>query len=288
MTSQWMLSLIAAVALQGDGVLHDDVFHDEVMSDDVLYDDVFQDKVLRNDALNVAVAGNFAIAMQQIAAGFETTTGAQLHISTASTGKLHAQIVNGAPFDVFLAADIRRPRQLEKSGHGVRGSRFTYAMGELALWSRQLDDCSVQAAAGKRLAIANPATAPYGVAAKQYLQNIDAWAMHEAQLVMGASVAQTLHFVVSGNADLGLLARAQLHVASLPQASCTLPVPAELHEPIAQQAILLRRAADNGAAHALLAFLRSAAARKIIVRNGYRLPHDADKIMDKNTGEKEE
>ena len=220
----------------------------------------------------MAVASNFSIAMQEIVPEFEATSGARLHVSTASTGKLYAQIVNGAPFDVLLAADRDRPQRLEQSGIAIQGSRFTYAEGKLVLWSRRVADC--RAALGDlgndKLAIANPATAPYGLAARQFLEQQRLWDAVAPNLVKGESVAQALQFAATGNATLGFVAESLLLSGAIPEATCSWSVPPSAHAPIEQQAVLLRRGADNTAAVAFLAFLRSAEGREIIGHHGYR------------------
>jgi molybdate transport system substrate-binding protein len=195
-------------------------------------------------------------------------------LSTASTGKLFAQIVNGAPFDVLLAADSDRPQRLESSGAGVAGTRFTYAIGELVLWSRRVSDCrgNLERAGMGRIAIANPDTAPYGSAAREFLESSGLWERVESRLVIGENIAQALQFAATGNAELGFIARAQLGVPVLPEATCAWPVPTGTHAPIEQQALLLAHAASNPGARTFLEFLRGEAARAIIRRHGYRLP----------------
>jgi molybdate transport system substrate-binding protein len=222
----------------------------------------------------VAAASNFSAAVQDIAEQFTLDTGHVVRITTASTGKLYAQISNGAPFDLLLAADAERPSLLEESGAAVPGTRFTYAIGELILWSRQLDDCrgALDKLGNRRLAIANPETAPYGVAAREFLTEARLWESVRPRLVIGENISQTLHFVASGNAALGFIARSQLQVRSLPDATCSWPVPVSMHAPIEQQAIQLRHGLDNESAKQFLYFLRSDAGRVIIARHGYRLP----------------
>ena len=234
------------------------------------------------DPITVAVASNFTATMQEISARFEVDSSHTVSISSASTGKLYAQITNGAPFDVLLAADVDRPRLLEASGHGVAGSRFTYAVGRLVLWSRDPAlsgaDCrgQLENLGKKRVAIANSDTAPYGTAAKETLISLDLWERVQPQLVTGENIAQTLHFVSSGNASLGFIAATQSLDARLPEATCTWPVPPELHRPIEQQAIVLKRAAGNAVASEFIAFLGGDAGRAIIERHGYALP---DRVM---------
>lgn len=223
--------------------------------------------------MTVAVASNFAGAAREIAAEFEADSGFDVRITAASTGKLYAQIINGAPFDVLLAADAERPTRLENSGGGVEGTRFVYAIGTLVLWSRQIEDCraALNEPGDLRIAIANPETAPYGAAARQFLHHADLWEDVSARLVTGENISQTLQFVASGNAELGFIASAQLRARSLPSARCTWRVPPSAHDPIAQEAILLRRGADNEAARAFLSFLKGEAGRDIILKFGYRL-----------------
>jgi molybdate transport system substrate-binding protein len=226
------------------------------------------------DYVTVAVASNFAATARDIAGQFSQESGFEVRITTASTGKLYAQIVNGAPFDILLAADAERPQRLETSGAGVPGTRFTYALGGLVLWSRQVDDCraALRRDAGGRIAIANPETAPYGAAAKSFLERSGLWESLSSRLVIGENIAQTLQFAASGNADSGFIARSQLLAPSLPQATCSWPVPATMHSEIDQQAILLQRGADSKGAKSFLTFLRGDAGHAIILRHGYRLP----------------
>ena len=229
------------------------------------------------ELLTIAVTSSFSRPAQEIAAAYEQSSGNAVRITTASTGKLYAQIANGAPFDVFLAADVQRPALLEKSGLGVAGTRFNYAIGSLVLWS--LDPAQAAGSCNtaldkldsKRLAIANPAIAPYGLAAMEFLQAKGVWEKVQPSLVYGENIAQTLHFVVSRNASLGLIAGSQAMDARLPDATCNWPVPASMHQPLDHQAILLERAADNQAAVLFLSFLRDDA-RQIIRAYGYRVP----------------
>ena len=230
------------------------------------------------DYVTVAVASNFGATAREVGAHFARESGYEVRITTASTGQLYAQIVNGAPFDVLLAADTERPRRLEAGSGAVPGTRFTYAVGSLVLWSRQADDCqaALQNIDGGLLAIANPETAPYGTAAKSFLQQAGLWESLQDRLVIGENIAQTLQFAASGNAELGFIARSQLRAPSLPPASCSWPVPEAMHAPIDQQAILLRRGAASDGAAAFLEFLRSDAGRAIILRHGYSLPEEKE------------
>jgi molybdate transport system substrate-binding protein len=226
------------------------------------------------DVVTVAAASNFSAAIDDLAAQFTESTGQRLRVTTASTGKLYAQVVNGAPFDLLLAADSLRPSSLESSGAGVPGTRFTYAIGELVLWSRRIDDCraALDNPGNSRIAIANPDIAPYGAAARDFLQQVGLWESIWPQLVIGENISQALQFAASGNAQLGFIARSQLQVPSLPDATCTWRVPSSMHTPIEQQAILLQHGAGADGARRFLQFLRSDAGRVIIARHGYRLP----------------
>lgn len=229
------------------------------------------------ESLLIAVASNFAATVQEIAAEFQIDSGHDVRISSASTGKFFVQIRNGAPFDILLAADSARPKRLESSGHGIRSSRFTYAIGQLVLWSRdpgiERGRCreKLEHLGSDRLAIANPDTAPYGAAARQTLIQLGLWDRVRPRLVIGENIAQTLQFVASGNASLGFLAKSQIGNARLPEASCLWEVPPDLHDPIEQQAILLERATHNPVARDFLEFLRGDPGRAIIARNGYLL-----------------
>ena len=227
------------------------------------------------EPLTLAVASNFSIPARELATAFQGRSGHDVRIAAGSTGKLYAQIINGAPFDIFLAADAARPRLLVESGHGIKGSRFTFAIGSLVLWSRDPAlagaDCrhALERLGSRKLAIANPQTAPYGSAARAFLQSIGLWKDVQAQLVYGENIAQTLQFAATGNASLGLIAGSHTMADGLPEATCYWPVPAFSHPPLEQQAVLLQRAEDNAAAQAFMRFLRDTEARDIIVSSGY-------------------
>jgi molybdate transport system substrate-binding protein len=231
----------------------------------------------RAEPVHVAVAANFTAAMQRLAPAFERASGHRLVTSFGASGKLYAQIVNGAPFDVLLSADEATPRRLEGEGYGVAGTRFTYAVGRLVLWSPQPERVDARGEVltrgdFKHLAIANPKTAPYGAAAERALRSLRAWERIESRLVLGENIAQTLQFIHSGNAELGLVALAQ--VRSLPPEwrGSHWPVPNDMHPPLRQDALLLTRGADKPGARAFLAFLRTDAARATLIDLGYELP----------------
>ena len=226
--------------------------------------------------LSVAVAANFTAPMQKIAAAFEKETGHKLALSFGSTGKFYAQIVNGAPFEILLAADEQIPAQLEKDGYAVNGSRFTYATGRLALWSAQARKVDNQGdvlrqGAFTHLALANPKTAPYGAAAIEVMTKLGVLASVHEKIVQGENVAQTYQFAASGNADLAFVALSQVWKDGRISAGSAWIVPSNMHQAIRQDAVLLERGRDNVAAGALLAYLKGNAARAIIRSYGYAL-----------------
>jgi len=232
---------------------------------------------LRAEPLNVAVAANFRAPMQDIAAAFEAETGQALALSFGASGKFFAQISNGAPFAVFFSADQAKPRKLEQEGLAVAGTRSTYAIGALVLWSA--DDTLVESDGAilkhgrfERLALANPRLAPYGAAAVEALTALDLAASTRDSWVMGQNISQTYQFVHSGAAALGLVAHSQVTTDGRITRGSTWRVPEGLYAPIRQDAVLLRAAADNPVARQLLAFVRGPTARGLIERYGYRLP----------------
>ncbi len=224
----------------------------------------------------IAVASNFAMPMRAILEEFHQETDHQILLSLGSTGKLYAQILQGAPFDAFFAADQERPRRLEMAGRIVPQSRFTYARGQLVLWSPRSNLIDANGSVlrrqhFRRLAIANPRLAPYGRAAEEVLRDFGVWDSLQPRLVRGENVGQAYHFVASGNAELGLLAASQvLDPAKEAGGSLWIP-PAELYEPIAQDAVLLR---SNGAADALLRFVRTEAVQALLAEYGYVVNHE--------------
>ncbi len=223
----------------------------------------------------IAVAANFAEVMERIEADFEAQSPHAITVATGSTGKLYAQIEAGAPFDVLLSADQERPTRLEQSGLAIRGTRFTYAMGRLTLWSADparigADGAAVlEAGQFRRLAMANPDLAPYGLAARQTLEALGVAAKLAGRIVLGENAGQAHALVATGNAELGLVALAQVRSPRNPVAGSRWDVPENLHAPIRQDVILLTRAEDNSAARDLLAYLRRPAVREVIRGYGY-------------------
>ena len=228
------------------------------------------------DEVQLAVAANFTAPMQKIAAEFEKDSGHKARLMSGATGKLYAQITNGAPFEVFLSADDETPARLEKDGLAVAGTRFTYATGRLALWSARegyVDDKGEVLKKGgfRHLAIANPRTAPYGAAARQTLDKLGLLASLEPRFVQGENIAQTHSFVVSGNAELGFVALAQVFKDGRLAAGSAWVVPTSMHEPIRQDAVLLAKGQGKPAAVALLKYLKGDKARGIVKSFGYEI-----------------
>ena len=222
------------------------------------------------ESVTLAVATNFIVPVREIASAFEAASGHRVRISTGSTGKLYAQIAHGAPFDVFLAADSERPARAEAEGLAVPGSRITYAIGKLVLYSAEPARIDAQASVLRRgdytrLAIANPDTAPYGLAAVETLRALGLYTAAAPRLIRGDNIAQTYQFVATGNAPLGFVALSQ--VIDHAEGSRWV-VPETLYAPIHQDAVLLARAARNPAAGAFMQFLGSDAARRILIRYG--------------------
>jgi len=225
--------------------------------------------------LRIAVASNFLLPLKALSKNFKESTGHKVVVISGSTGKLYAQIKQGAPFDILLAADSIRPELLEKEGVGVPGSRFTYAVGRLVLWSKDSklplkNDLQVLNHKNFRyLAIANPKTAPYGKAAEQVLRKKGFWEQIQNRLVRGENISQTFQFVMTGNADIGFIALSQLRKNQ--GLGFSWIVPQEWHDPIQQQCILLKRAKTNKAAQQFLNFIKSNRIQKQIESYGYSL-----------------
>jgi molybdate transport system substrate-binding protein len=221
----------------------------------------------------VAVAANFADPAREIGRRFAQKTGHKALLSFGSSGQFYAQIANGAPYDVFLSADVERPLKAEAEGLAILGSRYTYATGRLALWSRdakRIDGRGAVLSKGdfEKLAIADPAVAPYGAAAVETLRNLRVYGQLRSKLVQGTSIAQTYQFTDTGAAEVGFVAMSQL--AGNTGGSRWI-VPAQHHSPIDQQAVQLKIGAANPAANAFMAYLKSGEAKAIIRRYGYEV-----------------
>lgn len=231
----------------------------------------------RADDVQVAVAANFAAPMQKIAAQFEKDSGHKLALSSGATGKFYAQIKNGAPFEVLLAADDETPAKLEKEGYAVAGSRFTYAIGKLVLWSAKPDLVDgkgevLRKGAFTHLALANPKLAPYGAAAVETLKALNLLDTVQPKFVQAENIAQAFQFIASGNAELGFVALSQVHEDGKLKSGSAWIVPASLHQPIRQDAVLLEKGRTRPAAQALLRFLKSDQAKNLIRQYGYDVP----------------
>ncbi len=228
----------------------------------------------RADETQVAVAANFAAPMQQIAAEFERDTGHKASLAFGATGKFYAQIKNGAPFEVLLAADDETPARLEQEGATVAGSRFTYAVGRLALWSARAGFVDPAGEVLKRggfrhLAVANPKLAPYGAAAMETLIALGLLDAVQPKLVQAENIAQAYQFAATGNAELGFIAVSQIFKDGRIAAGSAWLVPARLHSPIRQDAVLLARGRGKPAAISLLDYLKGDKARAIVRSYGY-------------------
>lgn len=226
------------------------------------------------DAL-IAVAANFFKTAEQLEVAFESKTGHDITIVSGATGSLYAQILNGAPYDVLLAADRERPMLLEKSGDAVEGSRFTFASGRLAVWSA--DSSLIKADLLETLtqekihalAIANPALAPYGIASREVLQSLQVWESVMDKVVMGQNIGQAHALIATGNAQAGIVALSLIVGNDQTPGKTYLPVPGHLHSPIYQDAVLLRHGQGNRAAIGFLSFLQSPEGRELVSSQGY-------------------
>lgn len=224
--------------------------------------------------VRVAVAANFNSPMKVLMPLFERETGHTWLLSSGATSKLYAQIKSGAPFDVFLSADVETPARLESENAALRGTRFTYARGRLVLWSAQADFVDAQGAVllggkFKHLGLAAPKLAPYGAAAVQTLTQLGQMDRLQGRFVQGESIAQAYSFVASGNAELGFVALSQVYESGKIKGGSGWIVPAHLHTPLRQDAVQLERGRGNAAALAFLDFLKSEKARTVIRSFGY-------------------
>lgn len=232
--------------------------------------------VAHADEVQVAVAANFTAPMKQIAAEFEKDTGHKALLAFGATGKFYAQISNGAPFEVLLAADDETPARLVKELLAAPETGFTYATGKLALWSAKADYVDSQGQVLKKgdfkhLALANPKTAPYGAAAMEVMKQLGVLDSIQPRFVQGENIAQTHQFVATGNAELGFVALSQVFKDGKVSSGSAWIVPAKLYAPIHQDAVLLAKGRNNPAATALLNYLKTDKARTLIKAYGYEL-----------------
>ena len=226
--------------------------------------------------VTVAVAANFTGPMEKIVPGFERATGHKAIVAFGTVGKFYAQIRNGAPFDVLVSADDETPIRLEKDGLALPESRFTYAIGKLVLWSATpglVDDKGQVLSKGefRHLAIANPKLAVYGAAAVEAMKKLGVLERVEPRFVIGENITQTYQFAATGNAELGFVALSQIYKDGQYSTGSYWLVPPALYTQIRQDAVLLTRGKGNPAAEALLNWLKSDAARKVIIAHGYEL-----------------
>jgi len=225
--------------------------------------------------VSIAVAANFTSVSREISKIFEQGTGHKVKISYGSTGKLYAQIANGAPFDVFLSADTKRPIKAIDDGLAVANTRFVYAKGKLVLWSIKNNtfdegESWVKKATFRRVAIGNPKTSPYGLAAQQLIKRMGNWKSVQSKLVRGDSIAQTFQFVATGNTDAGFVAWSQVKAWQAKGTMGSLwEIPEDYYPAINQSAVLLKKGKNNPVALAYLEFLKSDKARNIIKTFGY-------------------
>lgn len=228
------------------------------------------------EVVQIAVAANFTAPARALAEIFARTTGHEAKLSFGATGAFYTQIKNGAPFDILLAADDERPIRLEKEGDTVPGSRFTYAVGQLVLWSAKPGFVDGEGAVLKggnfnKIAVANPKLAPYGAAAVETMDKLGLAAALTPKLVTGESIGQTYNFIATGNAELGFVALAQVLDGGKLKSGSMWVVPAKYHAPIIQDAVILKRAAANPAAKAWMALMRSPNTQDFIRSYGYEV-----------------
>jgi len=226
--------------------------------------------------VQIAVAANFTAPIKEIAAEFEKDTGHKVVASFGPTGGFYTQIKNGAPFEVFFAADDTTPEKLEKEGDTVAGSRWTYAVGKLVLWSSTpgyVDDKGevLKKNEFKHLSIGNPKTAPYGLAGIQTMEKLGLAEAIKPKLVEGSNITQAYQFVATGNAELGFVALSQVYKDGKITGGSAWIVPADLYEPIKQDAVILSKGKDNPAAKALADYLKGPKAIAVIKAYGYDL-----------------
>jgi molybdate transport system substrate-binding protein len=230
-----------------------------------------------SEQASIAVAANFLKPLESLKPLYEHSSRHTIIISGGSTGQLYAQIRNGAPYDVFLSADAERPRLLEEEGRGVAGTRFTYALGKLTLWSsgpvgiNGNGPAVLEAGNFRSLAIANPELAPYGLAARQTLERLQVRDRLQNKIVLGENIGQTFSLVYTGNADLGFVALSQVLDVGSDKKANRWDVPDGMFDPIVQQVVLLVHGENNPAAVEFISFMKSETARKIIGNFGYGL-----------------
>lgn len=228
------------------------------------------------DEVHVAVAANFTAPIKQIAADFEKDTGHKAVVSTGATGAFYAQIKNGAPFEVFLSADDETPAKLETEGMAVAGSRFTYAIGKLVLWSAKpsfVDEKGEILKKGNfaKISLANPKTAPYGAAGVDTMKKLGVFDGLQGKIVQGENISQAYQFTATGNAELGFVALSQVWKDGKLTSGSGWLVPADFYSPIRQDAVILANGKGKAAAEALVKYLKSDKAKAVIKSYGYEI-----------------
>ncbi len=222
--------------------------------------------------VSIAVTSNFDFTSESLKKEFESRSGHEIKLTHGSSSQLFDRIMGGEQFDLFLSDDIQRPSTLESSGRSIPGSRFTYALGKLVLWSvnsKQLNENTLLNRDFELLAVTNPRLSPYGHAAEEFLSHLKLWDSLQEQIVMGPNIGQTYHFAISGDVDMALIPFSQIVYGRYLQAGTFWTVPESYYSPIEQQAVLLT---DNSAAVAFLDFLKGNTGRQINSANGFNLP----------------
>jgi molybdate transport system substrate-binding protein len=222
--------------------------------------------------VSIAVTSNFDFTSESLKKEFESRSGHEIKLTHGSSSQLFDRIMGGEQFDLFLSDDIQRPSTLESSGRSIPGSRFTYALGKLVLWSvnsKQLNENTLLNRDFELLAVTNPRLSPYGRASEEFLSHLELWDSLQGQIVMGPNIGQTYHFAISGDVDMALIPFSQIVYGRYLQAGTFWTVPESYYSPIEQQAVLLT---DNNAAEEFLDFLKGNTGRQIISANGFNLP----------------
>lgn len=237
---------------------------------------LFYSSNLFAENFRIAVASNFYHTLNLIKTEFQKTNPTKIDLIKGSTGKLFAQIQHGAPYDIFLAADTIRPEKLEQSGFAVEKSRFTYAIGQLAFWSKSkpVNNITTVIKSGnyQKIAIANPKTAPYGKAAVEALKKLKLYTTVKPKLVFGENISQTFQFVHSGSADYGFVALTQIISQAKNQPGEFSIVPANLYSPIEQQLVFLKSSSNKALAEKFIQFMKQESTKALIKNQGYTLP----------------
>ncbi|CAN5815120.1 molybdate ABC transporter substrate-binding protein [soil metagenome] len=237
---------------------------------------------VRADTVSIAAATDLVYCLDELNKTFrETHPDTELKVATGSSGNFFAQIKTGAPFDIFLSADVSYPQALIDAGLADKSSLSVYAVGHIVLWttSDQLDLtrglAALRGSTIKKVAIANPDHAPYGKAAKAALERLKLWDELKDKLVFGDNIAQTAQFIQTGNADAGVVALSLVLAPNLAKVGHWVAIPPDLYPPLKQAVVLTKKGMSNPAASTYLEFLRSPAARAIFDKFGFSLPREA-------------